>query len=71
MITYKDAPTAPTNSDLCQWAVCYDIAPENYDDRKPRTGVTATFRDPQLAEDFIRHVLPAETRDRFYLCRIN
>lgn len=71
MITYKNAPTASINSDLCQWAVCYDIAPENYDDRNPITGVTATFRDPQLAEDFILHVLPAETRDRFYICPIN
>lgn len=42
---------------LCTWAVCYDIDGSQYDDHQPRTSVTAIFRDPHLAEDFIAKCL--------------
>ena len=55
---------------LCTWAVCYDIDGKNYDDGQTRTSVTALFKDPYLAEDFISKCLPAETRSRFYVKRM-
>ena len=52
---------------LCNWAVCYDIGGENYDDHKTRTAIAAIFRYPHDAEHFIEKCTPQETRSRFYV----
>lgn len=53
--------------DDCNWAVCYDIPGSMQDDGKPGRTVCAWFDYPFLAEEFIEKVLPAETRERFYI----
>ena len=58
-------------NNLCPWAVCYDIDSKHYDDRKRRAGITAVFRDPHLADEFIEKCLPEETRSRFYVKHID
>lgn len=70
-IEYKKDPTSPVDTRFCSWAICFDIDGKNYDDRKPKTSIVATFRDPNSAEDFIRNCLPAETSNRFYIVRIS
>ena len=55
--------------DNCMWAVCYDIPGSMQDDEKTVREVCAWFRFPFLAEDFIKKVLPDETRERFYIMR--
>ena len=52
-------------SDQCDWAVAYEIDGKEYDDGIPYRCVTAWFRNPINAEDFIRTVLP--NRDRFFV----
>lgn len=52
---------------FCNWAVCFDIAGCNYDDKKERTSIVATFHNPINAEDFINKALPKDTKDRFYI----
>lgn len=56
--------------DCCKWAVCYKIDGTNYDDKQDREVVTALFRYPFHAEDFIKSIIPQETRSRFYVKRI-
>lgn len=68
--TFREALTAPVNINLCKWAVCYDIGPEEYDDKQSRTSVVAVFGDPYQAEDFILKCLPAENFNRFYIVHI-
>ena len=57
-------------TDLCTWAVVYDIDGRYYDDRQTRTDVTAVFKYPHLAEEFINNYLPEETRERFYIINL-
>lgn len=56
---------------LCKWAVAFPIDGKFYDDGKERIGVTAVFRYPSHAEDFIAKCLPAETRDRFFVVNVD
>lgn len=69
-IEYKPFPTAPFDDNFCVWAVCFDIDGKLYDDQKPRIGVSALFKYPEHAERFISEVLPAESRNRFYIIHI-
>lgn len=55
----------------CKWAVAYKIKEELFDDRKERTCITALFRYPDLAQDFIDKVLPEETRHMFFVTHID
>lgn len=54
-------------TNLCRWAVAYKIDGENYDDGKTKISITAVFKNPCNAEDFINNCLPAETKDRFFI----
>ena len=49
----------------CKWAVVFYVDGKHYDDGKRRLCVTALFRYPHQAEEFISKCLPAETRERF------
>lgn len=69
-IEYKKVPTAPVDTNLCSWSVCFDIDGKNYDDGKPRTSTVAVFKTPNSAEAFIEKCLPADTRSRFYVVHI-
>lgn len=51
----------------CKWAVAFTIDGKNYDDGKQRIAVTAVFRYPCNAEDFIEKCIPADTRERFFV----
>lgn len=51
--------------EFCKWAVVFFIDGSNYDDGKQRMSVTAVFRYPHQAEEFIEKCLPAENRHRF------
>ena len=55
----------------CKWAVAYKIDKETQDDRKTKVTVTALFSTPCNAEDFINNCLPASTRERFFIIRID
>lgn len=57
-------------TNLCTWAVCFDIDGSNFDDGKTRTSITAVFQYPHLAEYFIAKCLPEETQSRFYIKQI-
>lgn len=50
-----------------KWLVCYTIAGGAYDDGKERECVSAAFRYPWQADDFIAKCTPEETRSRFYV----
>lgn len=54
----------------CHWAVVSTKPGKFYDDGKPRTSCTAIFLYPHLAEEFIEKIIPAETRDRFQIVRM-
>ena len=54
----------------CPWAVAYKIDKSTQDDRKTKVTVTATFSNPDNAEDFINNCLPKETKDRFFIIRL-
>jgi hypothetical protein len=54
----------------CKWAVCFTIDGKNYDDQKDRIAVSAVFNYPCKAEDYI-DTLPEETKDRFFITRID
>lgn len=54
----------------CHWAVVSTKPGDLYDDGKPRTSCTAIFCYHYLAEEFIEKVIPAETRDRFQIVRM-
>lgn len=54
-------------TNLCKWAVAYKIDGKYYDDGKTKISITAVFRNPNNAEDFINNCLPKETRDRFFI----
>lgn len=56
---------------FCTWAVAYKIDGSNYDDKKDRVSVTALFRYPYQAEEFIEKCLPVETRNRFFVVNID
>ncbi len=57
------------------WAVCYTIdhtAPGcQQDDNRDKVRTAAIFSSPYNAEDFIKKCLPEETRNRFYIVRID
>ena len=57
--------------DTCDWAVCYDIDGSAYDDKQPRRVVAGWFCYPFQAGEFIEKILPAETKDRFYILHRN
>lgn len=54
----------------CMWAVCYDVDGKHFYDGKKKTSITALFSYPFQAEEFIEKVLPAETKERFYVKQI-
>lgn len=56
---------------LCKWAVAFTVDGKFYDDGKERTSVTAVFRYPCNAEDFIAKCVPAENRDRFFVVNVD
>ena len=56
---------------LLTWAVAFKIDKKNYDDRKTRVSVVATFDKPFNAEDFIKKCLPSETADRFFIIAVD
>ena len=41
------------------------------DDNRDKVRTVAIFADPFNAEDFIKKVLPAENREKFYIVRLN
>lgn len=57
------------------WAVCYTIDHTtpgcSQDDGRDKIQTIAAFSYPFQAEDFINKCLPAETRDIFYIVRLN
>lgn len=57
--------------ECCKWAVAYKVDGVHYDDGKERTCVTALFKDPWAAEDFIEKCLPADTKDRFFVINVD
>lgn len=55
----------------CPWAVAYKIDKSTQDDRKTKVIITATFSNPDNAEDFINNCPPKETKDRFFIIDID
>ena len=49
----------------CRWAAAYDVDGKYQDDGESKTEVSAVFRFPHLAEEFIAKCMPGETRSRF------
>lgn len=55
----------------CKWAVAFKIGKENYDDKKERISITALFRYPDLAQEFIDKCLPEETKESFFVIYVD
>ena len=66
-----DGNTMKNTFNSCKWAVSYKIDKETQDDRKTKVTVVALFSTPCNAEDFINNCLPASTRERFFIIRID
>lgn len=52
---------------FCTWAVAYKIDGKHYDDGKERISVTALFKYPFQAEEYIEKCIPEEDKERFFV----
>ena len=58
-------------TELLTWAVAFKIDKKNYDDRKTRVSVVASFRSTDNAKDFIEKCLPEDTKDKFFIISLD